>query len=121
MKRYDCFFRLVNILLILTVGLIALNYSNFNAFAQEEGGYVEEDADTLLPGDEVLSGLVTWQKGPVMVINEETYPLCRTIKVFNEKGQAIKRNLLKEAEKVKAFYSKRDDCVRKVKVLKFKS
>ncbi|HHN65450.1 MAG TPA: hypothetical protein ENK09_08835 [Nitrospirae bacterium] len=120
MRGDSIYSRLALIVIICLVGFLFSVYK-INAYAQEEGKYIEEGADTVLPGDEVVVGGVTWQKGSIMVINEEEYPLCRRVKVFNENGQAIKMRLLKEAAEVKAFYSNREDCVRKVKILKFKS
>ncbi len=87
-----------------------------------KAAYTEEDADTVLPSDRVIIGSVEKYEESMhsIVVDDEEYQLCRVITVYNERGEPLELSFLSIAEKAKIFINGRVDCVRKVKILKFR-
>ncbi|GBE05028.1 hypothetical protein BMS3Abin10_00647 [bacterium BMS3Abin10] len=80
---------------------------------------LEEEADTVMPLDEIITGNVSeYSKNNITLDGAGYYNLCRALKVFSENGRDLSFKDLDQAEQVKIFLNRSRNCVRKIKFLR---
>ncbi|MBC8412920.1 MAG: hypothetical protein ISR96_10390 [Nitrospira sp.] len=98
---------------LLTMILLTMLILTANVFAQD----IEEEADTILPGDTVYTGLTDSASNNSIVIDGIRFRFCSDLKVFNVQNRLIVHDSLKEVVEAKLFNN--TGCARKIKVLRF--
>ena len=77
----------------------------------------EESADTVMPDDEVITGMVSDYSDRLVYVDGLGYRLCKNVKIYNTVNKIITMEEFNEVKEVKVFRS--NGCVRKIKILRF--
>ncbi len=104
---------LTSLTFVLTA-LIAVSLTAGEARSSEK---IEEGADTVLPYDDVLTGIMGDVTNRLIYVDGLGYRLCEEIKIFTPFNTLMLLENIEGAEKIKIFSN--NGCVRKIKVLHF--
>ncbi len=96
---------LIVFVFIITAGE-AMTFENF-----------EEDANMVMPSDMIITGKMNEYSESSIVVDGIRYSLCNGVKIFTPRNRMIPLKDIDAAEDVKLF--RNNDCVRKIKVLRF--
>lgn len=105
------------ILMSLTFALTALIAVSLTAGEVRGSENIEESADTVLPYDDVLTGMMGDVTKRLIYVDGLGYRLCKEIKIFTPFNTLMLLENIEGAEKIKIFSN--NGCVRKIKVLHF--
>lgn len=101
----------------LTLVLTALIAVSLTAGEVRGSENIEESADTVLPYDDVLTGMMGDVTNRLIYVDGLGYRICKEIKIFTPGNILIPLENIEGAGQVKIFKNK--GCVRKIKVLQF--
>ena len=104
---------LTSLTLVLTA-LIAVSLTAGEVSGSEN---IEEGADTVLPYDDVLTGMMGDVTTRLIYVDGLGYRICKETKIFTPGNTLIPLEDVEGAEQVKIFTNK--GCVRKIKILHF--
>ena len=105
------------ILTSLTLTLTALIAVSLTAGEVRGSEDIEESADTVLPYDDVLTGMMGDVTNRLIYVDGMGYRICKEIKIFTPSNTLMPLEDVEGAEQVKIFTNK--GCVRKIKILHF--
>ena len=101
----------------LTLVLTALIAVSLTAGEVRGSENIEENADTVLPYDDVLTGMMGDVTNRLIYVDGLGYRVCKEIKIFTPSNKIMPLEDIEGAEQVKIFTNK--GCIRKIKVLHF--
>ena len=104
---------LTSLTLVLTT-LLAVSLTAGEVRGSEN---IEESADTVLPYDDVLTGMMGDVTNRLIYVDGIGYRICKEIKIFTPSNKLMPLEDIEGAEQVKIFTNK--GCVRKIKILHF--
>ena len=99
--------------------IISLTVLTILVLSPVVGAELEEDPDAVLFTDRVIEGNLQVESDESVMIGEEEFDLCTEWHLYDPRGRYVDRDLIKNAEMVRAFFDGSRGCIRKIKVLKF--